>query len=242
MTYPIIFVSLGPGDPELITLKGLKALQQADYVYCPSTQTPGVKPASRSLSILNALEISPEKIRLFNLPMNKNRSSAWETYNRIAKEASVFYREGKKVTIVAEGDAGFYSSIHYIYDKFRENDIPVERIAGIPAFIAAGAVAGLHIVKQEEPLLVLPGIVTTEELEKALREEKTIVIMKLSQCETTVKNCMDKCPGYGWHYFENIGLEQAYYSCNVEEIKKKKFPYFSLIIIKSTENDRTPID
>ena len=47
--------------------------------------------------------------------------------------------------MVAEGDAGFYSSIHYIFEKLQADNIPVQHIAGIPAFIAAGACAGLHI-------------------------------------------------------------------------------------------------
>ena len=147
MSYPICFVSLGPGDPELITLKGLKKLRQAEIIYCPATMNKNGQLLSRAARIIEELGIGESAIRLFTLPMSKNRTEAWKVYDALYEEAASAWDEGKKVVIVAEGDAGFYSSIQYIYDKFRENRIEVERTAGIPAFIAAGALAGLHIVK-----------------------------------------------------------------------------------------------
>lgn len=232
MESSITFVSLGPGEPELITLKALKALQQADIVYCPSTQSKSGKQISRSSDILHALDIPSEAISLFHVPMSKKRDAALEAYDNIRKEATIKYNENKKMVIVAEGDSGFYSSIHYIYDKFIEDGIPVKRIAGIPAFIAAGALAGLHIVKQEEKLIVLPGIVTSKELHEYLSNDMVVVIMKLSQCTTEIQEYIRKHPQFTYHYFENVGTEKEYYSCNTDELQNKEFPYFSLMIIK----------
>ena len=164
MSYPICFVSLGPGEPELITLKGLKKLQQADIIYCPATMNKSGQHLSRAAHIIEELEIGESAIRLFTLPMSKDRTEARKAYDALYEKAVSAWHEGKKVVIVAEGDAGFYSSIQYIYDKFRENRIEVERTAGIPAFIAAGALAGLHIVKQEEQIIDKPGMLTAEEL------------------------------------------------------------------------------
>lgn len=232
MESSVTFVSLGPGEPELITLKALKILQQADIIYCPSTQNKSGKQISRSADILHALNISSEVISLFHVPMSKKRDDALEAYDNIRKEAIAKYNEGKKVVIVAEGDSGFYSSIHYIYDKFIENGIPVKRTAGIPAFIAAGALAGLHIVKQEEKLIVLPGIVTYDELQEYLKNNMTVVIMKLSQCTVEIQEFIQKNPQHTYHYFENVGTEKEFYSCNKEELQNKAYPYFSLMIIK----------
>ena len=153
MNHPIHFVSLGPGDPELITLKGLNTLQKADIIYCPATQGKhGI--ISRATSILKAIEVDESLIHPFILPMSKERTDALNAYNELFLDAQAEYLKGKQIVIVAEGDAGFYSSIQYVYDKFEEAGIPVDRIAGIPAFIAAGALAGIHIVKQEEQINV----------------------------------------------------------------------------------------
>ena len=111
--------------------------------------------------------------------MDKDRTQALKAYEAVYESSKTLRAEGKNIVIVAEGDVGLYSSIHYIYDKLREDGIPVEQIAGIPAFIASGAMAGMHIVSQEERLIILPGLVTTKELEDYLKQQTVVVIMKL---------------------------------------------------------------
>lgn len=132
-THPIRFVSLGPGEPDLITLKGLKALQGADCIFCPATMTQDGKSSSRALSILNTLGFS-DTVQCFRLPMDKDRTLALRSYEAVYESSKILRAEGQNVVIVAEGDAGLYSSIHYIYDKLQQDDIPVEQIAGIPFY------------------------------------------------------------------------------------------------------------
>jgi precorrin-2/cobalt-factor-2 C20-methyltransferase len=157
---PIQFVSLGPGEAELITLKGLKALQNADCIFCPETPV----------------------------------------------------RDGHSLS--------------------RAAGIPVEQIAGIPAFIAAGARGGLHIASQEERLTVIPGITTAEEIERLIQSQNTVVIMKLSQCTDEVHRCIRLHPEYDYRYFENVGTPQEKYISDGQQLETLRFPYFSLLIIR----------
>ena len=231
MNHPIHFVSLGPGDPELITLKGLKTLQKADIIYCPATQGKhGI--ISRATDILKAIEVDESLIHPFILPMSKERTDALNAYNKLFLDAQAEYLKGKQIVIVAEGDAGFYSSIQYVYDKFEETGIPVDRIAGIPAFIAAGAISGLHIVKQEEKLVVLPGIVTAEELDSLLTSGHVVVIMKLSQCTDEIHRFMQANRQHEFHYYENVGTRSELHETDKRSILNRTFPYFSLMIIQ----------
>ena len=114
MSYPICFVSLGPGDPELITLKGLKKLRQADIIYCPATISKSGQPLSRAARIIEGLEIEKSVVQFFTLPMSKDRTKVWKVYDTLYEKAISARDKEKKVVIVAEGDAGFYSSIQYI--------------------------------------------------------------------------------------------------------------------------------
>ena len=232
MTYPISFVSLGPGEPELITVKGLRQLQKADIIYCPATRNRQRETISRAADIVRALEINETAIHCFILPMSKDRTEAWKVYDTLYNEAATQYVEGKQIVIVAEGDAGFYSSIQYLYDKFTDAGIAVQRIAGIPAFIAAGALAGLHIVKQEEQIVVIPGTPSATELSEKINAGYVIVIMKLSQCVDAVHECIRKHPQTQFHYFENVGTEKEYYTSDRKVIVEKVYPYFSLMIIQ----------
>ena len=143
------------------------------------------------------------------------------------------YLKGKQIVIVAEGDAGFYSSIQYVYDKFEEAGIPVDRIAGIPAFIAAGALAGIHIVKQEEQINVIPGTASFDELSAKIENGMIIVIMKLPGCQEAIHTCIRQYADKAvFHYFENVGTGKEYYTTDITTIHSKDFPYFSLLIIQ----------
>lgn len=233
MNRTITFVSLGPGEPELITVKGLKTLQQADQIFCPATLTPSGKQVSRAANILKALEIEEHKIRPFVLPMSKDRQKAIEAYDQLLVDAANSLHEGKKVVIVAEGDAGFYTSIQYIYHQLEKEHIEVKRVPGIPAFIAAGATGGLHIVKQEERLMVIPGTATADELDQFICQGYNLVIMKLSACIEAVHECIHRHPETHFHYFENVGTEKEKYISDPEIIAQTNFPYFSLLIIQA---------
>ena len=142
--YPILFISLGPGDPELITLKGWKALQAADIVFCPETEGRNGERTSRAANIVRWLGVGDDHIRRFLLPMSKRREAALQAYDGVYAEARALQDVGLHVCIVAEGDAGFYSSVHYVFERLRADGRAAEHVAGIPAFIAAGALAAMR--------------------------------------------------------------------------------------------------
>lgn len=244
--YPVNFVSLGPGDPELITIKGLKALKEADCIFCPETNTKPLSDTinqqkndkkkvslSRSADILIQLGINQDKIRRFTLAMSRERKEAHEAYNSVCNEAITLYNEGLRVCIVAEGDAGFYTSVHYVLERMVQEQIPVKQIAGIPAFIAAGALGNAHIVQGDERLIVVPGLLKERELEKLVSEGNSIVIMKLSQCKEQVLECIQNHPEFEYRYFENVGTDKEIFLTTPQQIKEASFPYFSLLMISA---------
>lgn len=225
-------VSLGPGDPELITLKAWKNLKEADVVFCPGTISDG-KLVSRSHDILLALDIDTSKVRCFEVPMSRDHSLAQAVYRDVAKEIISQVECGHKVSFVAEGDSGFYSSVQYIADYLSDHGLGVAHIAGVPAFIACGAHAGIHIVKQDEPLLVIPAGGTTEEIRNALDKGMTIVMMKLPRQAEVVKALARSLNGESFYYFENIGIQgKEYHTTDIDEIIQMDFPYFSMLIIR----------
>ena len=239
----IRFVSLGPGDPELITVKGLHALQQADVIFCPATglKSPvGEKDSfsSRAAEIVRALGIEKERISLFHVPMSRDREAARRAYDQLAVEVCRARRKRMEVVVVAEGDAGFYASIHYLFDKLRADRIEVEQIAGVPAFIAAGATAGLHIVKQTERLLVIPGTATASELINQVKEGQVVVIMKLSACQAAVRTCLATHPEFLYYYFEQVGTKDERRVTDPAQLMTMSFPYFSLLIIRKPEEEK----
>lgn len=231
MKYPVQFVSLGPGDPELITLKALKALQNTDIIFCPATLSKDGTRKSRSAALLKALPIA-SPLSYFTLPMSKNREAAWSIYDEVFAQAKELYEQGKRVVIVVEGDASIYASIHYVLEKLAEASVPVKQLPGIPSFIAAANEASLHLIQQEERLVVIPGTITLTELDKYLSSNHVLAIMKLSQCASSVKEYLRLHPERTCYYFENVGTPQALCLQSPQEIGEREIPYFSLLVIK----------
>lgn len=234
--HPVVSVSLGPGDPELVTLKALKQLQVSDEIYAPATISEKGE-TSRAVEILISLGIPQERIITIDLPMSRFREGTILVYKQWAESIIASYRKGKKVSFVSIGDACFYSSIQYISELLTAQNIEVKHIAGVPAFIACGAAAGVHIVKQNEQLLVIASELKKEELLAALQEGKTVVLMKLSKQEDLLKEVLNRISGQvDFYYFENVGLSgKEYKTSDLKALSNRSFPYFSTMIIRSKD-------
>ena len=127
----IHFVSLGPGDPELITLKALRTLREADYIYTPVPVSRKGRHASKAAEMMLSLGIREEQIQLYDLPMSKDRDGALEAYEIVAREACEKQKAepNARIAIVAEGDCGFYSSSAYIGEHIEQEGFPQSRSA-----------------------------------------------------------------------------------------------------------------
>jgi len=158
-TGKVIAVGVGPGDPDLLTVKAIRVLQEADVIFAP---TPNSTARSLALSIVKAvLEGRPSAPEIITLmfPMIKDETElerAWaENTDRIAECA----QEGKIVAYVAVGDPSLYSTFTHILRELSTKypDIEVEIIPGVTSLSACAAKARMPLATGEETLLVLPG-------------------------------------------------------------------------------------
>lgn len=227
----IVGVSLGPGEPELITLKALNVLKEADFIFCPGTIGADGVFKSRAMDILSALPVDIPKIRTFHVPMSRKREEALKAYDAVCGQMIELAMAGNNIAVTAEGDACFYSSANYMYGKLRTAGFPVEMVAGVPAFIAAGASIGLHVVKQQERLLVIPGDVIVEELLEVVVAKRSVVIMKVPLGEAVLRPFIARHPELHYHYFEQVGTSQEFYTSEREQILERSFTYFSILFI-----------
>lgn len=221
-------VSLGPGDPELLTVKALRILSSSEVIFCPGTDR-----GSRAKKLLSFYHIPEDKLSLFSVPMKEDRTEALKSYTKTAGKIESLVSEGKMVSFVAEGDGGFYSSQHYIADFLESTGyVSVEYIPGIPAFIAGGARSGLHIAKGDDGLVVLPVVKDSGEIIDHLEKHFSVVLMKPSRSEVAIKESLMSDAVKEVHYLENIGLnDKEFVSRDRVEICSRPFPYFSILII-----------
>lgn len=231
---PVTIVSLGPGDPELITLKGLNKLRAADVIYCPSTAGSDGTQTSRAADILQSLAISPSVIHCFSVTMRDDRSAALADYGRVVEQIAADWASGRRVAVTAEGDAGFYSSSGYVSALLSARDIPTERIAGVPAFIACAASEGVVVAEQNEETDILTTLTSPSDLLRRVTSGRSVVLMKPSRYVSAVKVALTQAPAdIVFHYFEHTGANSlAYYTSDRTDIALRLFPYFSLLIVR----------
>lgn len=188
----IIGVGVGPGDPDLLTVKAVRALQEVDVVFAPTADSSGHSLALSIVSqVLERRRSAPEVITLV-FPMIKDKTKlerAWaRNAGRIAKSAM----EGKLVAFVAVGDPTLYSTFTYVQRvlKSKYPEIPVEIIPGVTSISACMARARVPLAFGEETLLITPRLDMS-----MLKEESRLVdnivwmkgIRKLPQTIKTLK-------------------------------------------------------
>lgn len=246
---PIRFVSLGPGDPGLITLKALRALTEANDIFCPETLLPDGTSSSRAADIIARLQseetsrtaealfgplFTESTLHRFPLPMSRDRRKAHRAYDAVCTYATALARSGRRVCVACEGDASFYSSIHFIYDRLQAQDVPVEIIAGVPAFIAASSRAGLHTTEGDQRLTIIAGNATAQGIAELVGQGQTVVVMKPSRCADELRRCLSEHPDFIYHYFEQVGTPLEVYLSDREQIRLAAFPYWSMLFITAS--------
>ena len=229
---PVVFLSLGPGDPELLTVKAARTLQTADTVIIPATTDADGQMHSRAADTIGEWS-TPEKMRLYPLPMLQDRQAAHAVYDRIYADAREAQAQGRRVVVAVEGDTSIYASIHYVLERLRADGIAAEQQPGIPSFIAAAAMAGLSLCSQQERLLVVPGDATADGLRELLDSGHVVVVMKLSRCQQAVKQLLSEhADSVEAHYYENVGTALAFHTTDPADIIRRDMPYFSIAILR----------
>jgi precorrin-2/cobalt-factor-2 C20-methyltransferase len=231
-TGKIYGVSLGPGDPELITVKGLRVLQRADVIYYPGSALPDGQQSSYSLGILRELGLAETKLRGLFLPMRTDRTAALQGYEQVFYQIKADYEAGRTVAFVSEGDSTFYSTFAYLLAHLHEHQLPVEIIAGVPSFLLATAAHQLPLAVLRERVAIVPLLASAAALEGYLRAFETVVLIKVRSALDYVRPAVAAGQATAY-YAERLGMPTQYLTTDLGDLAGRELPYFSLLILKS---------
>lgn len=224
-------VSLGPGAADLITLKGLKTLEQADKIYYPGSLFKGGRKASYSLSILNQYDLDSEKLHGFYLKMDLERTQAKAIYETTFQQILADYKKGLSIAIVSEGDISTFSSFSYLLEKIRAHKLAIDLIPGISSYLHLASESKVPLCLQNEKVAVIPRIQTKEELQEAIDSFDTVVLMKIISVINIINAVIDPIK-HSITYAERLGTNQQFITTNWATATQRETSYFSLIIIK----------
>ncbi len=217
---------VGPGDPELLTLKALHTIQTSPVIAIPSSnkdRCTAYQIAQKAVPELDTKTILP-----LSMPMTKDPRILKNSHEAAAHSIQQFLDQGQDVCFLTLGDPTIYSTYMYIHQIISKNGYHTVILNGIPSFCAAAAAFQISLAEQSEPIMIIPGSYETDAL---LNIPGTKVLMKSGKQISNVKSALLK-HNFSIYMAENCTMEneKRYYS--LEEIPDDS-GYYSLIIAKS---------
>lgn len=225
-------IGVGPGDPELISLKGLRRLQGSPVVAFPAgmDQKPGI-----AEQIIQSW-LQPQQIQLaLNFPYVQDSQVLEQAWQIAAAQVWGHLHQGQDVAFVSEGDVSFYSTFSHLSRTLQQHypDVQIQAIPGICSPLAAAAALGLPLTIQGDRLVVLPALYRVSELESILDWADVVVLLKVSSVYQQVWSILAQRDLLASSFIVERATspQQVIYS-NLCDRPHLELPYFSLLVIR----------
>jgi precorrin-2/cobalt-factor-2 C20-methyltransferase len=171
----LVGVGVGPGDPDLLTLRAVRTIQVAELVFAPSR-----RPGERSLSVRIVGDLlDPDRQQVVPVPFpDERRGESWETIADVILDQLGPHGQGVFLT---EGDPLLFGSFGNLAAAVRRRrpDVTIETVPGISSVMAAAAAAGVSLVDGEQRLAIVPATGPTDEIERTLLSFDCTVLLKV---------------------------------------------------------------
>lgn len=218
-------VGLGPGDPDLMTLRAHRLIAGATVVAYPALA--GGESFARAI----AADVIPAGAReiVMDVPMTVDRAPAQAAYDKGAAEIAAALEAGEDVICLCEGDPFFYGSFMYLFARLSER-FEVEVVPGVTSITTCAARAGVPLAARNERLTVLPGPLPEAELRSRIEGAESVAIMKVGRHLAKIRGVIEALGlTEKAMYIERASLPEEVV-CPLSEAPEKA-PYFSMILL-----------
>ena len=166
-------VGVGPGDPELMTLKAVRLIKENDII-----AVPGKEPRNSmayKIAVQAVPELADKELVPVFMPMVKDRALIEREHRKGAELLMSYLDQGRNVVYLTLGDSTIYCTFSYLQHILEADGYPVELVSGIPSFCASASRLGIPLTEWDETLHVLPAVHKSDD---KLDQPGTYVLMK----------------------------------------------------------------
>ena len=233
MSGRLIGVGTGPGDPELLTLKAVRAIESADVVAYFAKQG-NVSNARSIVADLITSQIEEPLAYPVTTEIDRRhadyRSATGGFYEEAAARVAAHLDAGRTVAVLSEGDPLFYGSYMHIHVRLAHR-YPTEVIAGITAMSGCWSQAGLPLVQGDDILSVLPGTLEEDDLIRRLDNTDGAVIMKVGRNMAKIRRAIAAAGRLESAVYVERGTMANGQSLRLADKPDDVAPYFALILV-----------
>jgi precorrin-2 C20-methyltransferase / precorrin-3B C17-methyltransferase len=229
-------VGLGPGDPELITIKAAKIIGEADVIAYHSARHGRSIARSVAAQYFRGDQIEEPLIYPLTTETTDHpggyRGALDEFYAESAVKLASHLDAGRIVAVLCEGDPLFYGSYMHMHKRLADR-YPTEVIPGVTSVSAAAAAVGRPLVEGDEILTILPGTLPEETLTEALARTDSAVVMKLGRTFEKVRKALNAAGRLNHTLYIERATWPTARTAPLAEVDPTTVPYFSLALLPS---------
>ncbi|MFG1796782.1 precorrin-2 C(20)-methyltransferase [Nocardia sp. NPDC049149] len=227
-------VGLGPGDPELVTVKAARVIAAADVIAFHSARHG--RSISRSIAAPYMRPDQREEHLVYPVTTETTdhpggyQGAIDEFYEQAAQRLAAHLAAGRSVALLAAGDPLFYSSYMHMHRRLADR-FDAEIIPGITSVSAASAALGTPLVEGEQVLTVLPGTMPVDELTRRLRDTEAAAIMKLGRTYPVVRQALSDSGRLTDAYYVERASSTGQRILRAADVDEADVPYFSITLV-----------
>ncbi len=220
-------IGVGPGDPELMTIKAHRLILECDVLAFPAPEVGN----GIAYDIVNSfMNIKAETLPL-RIPIELSPFPAQKSYDNASKLLEIQLELGKSVAVICLGDPFFYGSFMYLFERLSLK-YKIEIVPGVSSPMACSAVLKTPLVSRNEVLTILPGPMKEDKLAKFLLNTDSAVIIKVGNHLPKIRRVIRKLRLENFSYYVERATMINQQIIQIEKIESAKVPYFSMILIR----------
>jgi precorrin-2/cobalt-factor-2 C20-methyltransferase len=227
-------VGTGPGDPELLTLKAVRAINEADVIafFCKKGSTGNGRAIVEAHIRSGTLELP--LVYPVTVETNKDeadyRGPIADFFDRSAEEIAAHLDAGKNVAVLSEGDPLFYGSYMHLHVRL-SGRYQADVIAGVTAMSGCWSMTGLPLVQGDDILSVLPGTLPEDKLVERLKDTDGAVIMKVGRNLPKIRRALASVGKLSGALYVERGTMANGAAQKLEDRDQSPAPYFSIVLV-----------